>query len=179
MYPYLAKSFPERPTLTTPRLNRDTACGKVFVSSYRWDVLGGGEVAEFFINNPADGPRCIIELIKPATSALAYQNMYKDVTVNDIGTELFQQNKIIDNGVASVVKTYRDGDYTYGVDEMINDELLPGGTGPRSVGSVGESIGGIVWPGHNFLIVIENATGQDTSVSVRFVWREHGPCYLC
>jgi hypothetical protein len=146
--------------------------GRVYASSIRVSDVADDGTLQVLLSNPSDSIRniCWVALVI-ASEGKAYVDMYGQVTVDTPGTALTQVQKFSGSPKASVADTEYNGAYSYTAPHCIYQALLPGGSGPKSIGgSATDAELAIAIPGRNVLIVLTNKAGSAKDMSLRIVW---------
>lgn len=167
---YLA-AFLRKPIAKTHLLNA-MENGRSFACSIRVANVANDGTLKVLLSNPADSIKniCWIALVI-ASEGKAYVDMYGQVTVDTPGTALPQVQKFSGSSNTSVADTEYNGTYTYGDPNNIYQSLVPGGSGPKSIGGAASDAElAIAIPGRNVLIVLTNKAGSAKDMSMRIVW---------
>ena len=109
--------------------------GDAYGNSVRIEDVADDGTINLLLFNPSDSGKnlCWINL-EVASEGKAYIDFYGDVTTNVTGTALFQCNKNAGSTRTSVARTEYNGSYIFTSANLIHQSLLPGGTGPQSIG---------------------------------------------
>lgn len=104
----------------------------------------------------------------------AYTNMYTQVEVTVAGTELFQVQNYAGSDKTSVMEVEYGGTYTHPAANLAYDFLIPGGSGPQSVGGLaGDTELAQSVPGVNVLTVLTNKAGAAKDLALRLIWIDY------
>ena len=146
--------------------------GDVYAASIRVEDVADDGTLKVLLSNPADSLKniCWCALVV-AAEGKAYLDMYGQVTVDTPGTALSQVQKLSGSPNTSVADTEYNGVYTYGAPNHIYTFLIPGGSGPKSVGGQATDAElAMAIPGCNVLITLTNKGGAAKDMSLRIVW---------
>ncbi len=95
----------------------------------------------------------------------------KNVTISSAGTSLTPQSAAIGSSLSATVTAEKNGTYSGGTDMITG--VLPGGVGPRALGS---SLAGdwtlSLQPNNNFRVRLTNTSGGNEDVSITMFFRE-------
>lgn len=146
--------------------------GDAYGTSVRVADVADDGTLNFLLFNPSNSSKNLCWVVLEAASeGKAYLDFYGDVTTNATGTASFQCNKYAGSTKTSVARTEYNGSYVFTSANLIHQTLLPGGTGPKSIGGgaidAEVAIGG---PGHNVLVQLTNKGGATKDMSLRIVW---------
>ena len=149
--------------------------GDAYAASIRVEDVADDGTLNVLLSNPADSPKdiCWVSLTA-ASEGKSYLDMYGQVTVNAPGTALFQTQKFSGSSNTSVADTEYNGTYT-AVHRIFNC-LIPGGSGPRTVGGkASDAELAMAIPGRNVLMVLTNKGGAAKDMAMRIVWIDVEP----
>jgi hypothetical protein len=146
--------------------------GDVYASSIRIADVADDGTLKVLLSNPADSTKniCWCALVV-ASEGKAYLDMYGQVTVDTPGTAMGQTQKLSGSSNTSVADSEYDGAYTYSAANLVHSSLIPGGSGPNSVGGQATDAElAMAIPGRNILVVLTNKAGSAKDMSIRIVW---------
>ena len=146
--------------------------GDAYATSIRIEEVANDGTIRLLLSNPADSVKniCWVALVA-SSEGKAYLDMYGQVTVDTPGTPLFQVQKFSGSPKTSVADTEYNGTYTYTDDHRIYNCLIPGGSGPKTVGGQATDAElALAIPGRNVLIVLTNKGGAKKDMAMRIVW---------
>lgn len=146
--------------------------GRAYAASIRVADVADDGTLQVLLSNPADSPKniCWTSLVV-ASEGKAYLDMYGQVTVDTPGIALVQVQKFSGSSKTSVADTEYNGAYSYTAPHHIYQTLIPGGSGPKSVGGQATDAElAMAIPGRNVLIVLTNKAGSAKDMSIRIVW---------
>jgi len=164
--------FDDDVVVSNPRFQYKIKKGYGFAVGHRFPNVASGASVDFYFENPSGSGREVV-IIKVTVTALAQSDIdiYENNTITANGTSLTPRNLNRGSSVTSVVKAEYDG--TYGLGDLIFDDVCPGGSKKEAVGGaaeVGETT--IIPPNSNFIVRVTNQSASDTRIAIRILWWE-------
>lgn len=157
---------------SAPRFEDRIEEGRAFSSSKRIDGLASGSIVQFvFVNPQNSGKDVYIVAIEVVATGQGAIDIYRDVTITNIGNTVPIMNLNFGSNVSSVCQIGYNGTYSGG--ELAHQTVAPGGIKINAIGSlseVGEKVK--IPPGRNFMLQFENRAQTSIDMSLRFLWWE-------
>jgi len=164
--------FIDKTTLINPRFQYKIKQGYGFAVGHRFTNVASGASVDVYFENPSGSGREVV-IIKVTVTVLAQCDIdiYENNTVSSSGTTLTPRNLNRGSSITSVVNAEYGG--TYGLGDLILDDICPGGSKKEAIGGaaeVGETA--IIPPGSNFLVRVTNQSADTTRIAIRILWWE-------
>ena len=164
--------FVDKTAITNPRFQYKIKEGYGFAVGHRFPSVASGASVDLYFENPSGSGREVV-IITIEVTALAQSDIdiYENNTITANGTALTPRNLNRGSSITSVVNAEYDG--TYGLGDLIFDDVCPGGSKKEAVGGaaeVGETA--IIPPGSNFLVRVTNQSASATRIAIRILWWE-------
>jgi len=164
--------FIDKTTLTNPRLQYKIEQGYGFAVGHRFPNVGTGANVDLYFENPSgSGREVVIITIEVTSLAQSDIDIYENNTITTNGTTLTPRNLNRGSSITSVVNVEYNG--TYGLGNLIFDDVCPGGSKKEAVGGAAE-IGetAIIPPSSNFVVRVTNQSANSTCIAIRVLWWE-------
>lgn len=147
--------------------------GITFGTSVRQAVANDGTLNMLLFNPGDSGKSLCWVVLECASEGKSYLDLYGQVVTNVTGTALFQTNKHAGSSTTSVARTEYNGSYVFSSANLMHETLIPGGTGPQSLGGgSADAEVAIGDPGKNVLVQLTNKGGAEKDMSIRIVWMD-------
>jgi len=164
--------FSDDAVVFNPRFQYKIKKGYGFAVGHRFPNVASGASVDLYFENPSGSGREVV-IIKITVTVLAQCDIdiYENNTITANGTALTPRNLNRGSSVTSVVKAEYGG--TYGLGNLIFDDVCPGGSKKEAVGGaaeVGETT--IIPPNSNFIVRVTNQSASATRISIRALWWE-------
>ena len=155
-----------------PRFQYKIEKGYGFAVGHRFPDVASGASVDLYFENPS-GSRRKVFIIKITVTALAQCDIdiYENNTITANGTSLTPRNLNRGSKIKSVVNAEYGG--TYGLGNLILDDVCPGGSKKEAIGGaaeVGETA--IIPPNSNFIVRVTNQSASATRIAIRILWWE-------
>lgn len=148
--------------------------GVSFGTSVRQVNVADDGTLNMLLLNPSDSDKALCWLVlETASEGKTYLDLYGDVVTNATGTAALKINKHAGSSTATVARVEYNGSYIFTSANLMHETVIPGGTGPHSLGggTVDAEIA-IGDPGHNVLVQLTNKGGAAKDMSLRIVWMD-------